>query len=84
MGRRKGEIEEVLKRIFFAGKREDYIVLIIDRSPEGEALKPIPAASIEDIRGGYIYVKDNVIPFHRVVEVRDVKGNIIYSRKKVL
>ncbi|MGC9181484.1 RNA repair domain-containing protein [Thermogladius sp. KZ2Tp1] len=82
MGRRRGEIEEVLRRVFFSGHRSEYIVYVLDRTPEGEGLKAIPADSIDDVRGGYIFTRGYAIPFHRVLEVRDVKGRVIYTRKK--
>ncbi len=45
-------------------------------------MKAIPADSIDDVRGGYIFTRGYAIPFHRVLEVRDVKGRVIYTRKK--
>jgi len=82
MGRRKGEIEEWVRRIFFGGRREDYIVYVKYRTVDGEEYKPIPASFIDDVRGGYIVVGDDLIPLHRVVEIRDRDGKTVYSRIK--
>lgn len=85
MGRRRGEIEEWLKRIMWGGGRENYVIYIRHRSMDGiEDLKPIYGEEISDIRHGYIVVGEDYIPFHRVVEIRDKKGNIVYRRKSSL
>ncbi|MET1159908.1 MAG: RNA repair domain-containing protein [Thermoprotei archaeon] len=80
MGRRRGEIEEWLKRVFFGRNRNNYIVYIRFRVGNSEEYRPIPAELIDDVRGGYIVIGEDKIPYHRVVEIRDRKGNIVYSR----
>ncbi|MEM4481448.1 MAG: RNA repair domain-containing protein [Desulfurococcaceae archaeon] len=80
MGRRKGAIEEWLKKVFFSGHKEQYIVFVKHRSDGEETLKPIPGDLIEDVRGGCIFIGDEVIPYHRVVEIRTKKGAVIYRR----
>jgi len=80
--RRRGEIEEHLKRVFFHGPREDYVVFVKYRVGSVEELRPIPANMIDDVRGGYIFVGGDKIPFHRVVEIRTRDGKIVYSRLK--
>jgi uncharacterized protein (UPF0248 family) len=77
---RRGMIEEYLKRVFLHGPRRDYIVYIKYRTSEGEEYRPIPVEFIDDIRGGYIIVGEDKIPFHRVVEIRRRDGRIVYSR----
>lgn len=82
MGRRRGDIEKWLRRIMWGDDKSKYIVYIKHRSSEGvETLKPIYGEEIDDIRYGYIIVGKEYIPFHRVVEIRDKNGNIIYKRK---
>ncbi len=81
MPRRRGEIEEWLKRVFFGGEREKYVVYVRFREEGSEELVPIPASLINDVRRGYIYVGDNMIPFHRVKEIRTRDGRIVYTRK---
>ncbi len=82
MGRRRGEIEEYLKRVFFHGPRKEYIIFIKYRTGEGEEYRPIPVELIDDVRGGYIIIGEDKIPYHRVVEIRRKNGEIIYSRVK--
>lgn len=80
MGRRRGAIEEWLRRIFFSGQKEQYIILVKFRQNSEENLKPIPGELIEDVRGGYIFVGDELVPYHRVVEIRTKKGETVYRR----
>ncbi len=82
MGRRRGDIEEYLKRVFFHGPRKEYIIFIRYRTSEGEEYRPIPVELIDDVRGGYIIIGEDKIPYHRVVEIRRKNGEIIYSRVK--
>lgn len=82
IGRRRGEIEEYLKKVFFHGPRKDYIVFIKYRTSEGEIYRPIPVDLIDDIRSGYIVIGEDKIPFHRVVEIRRKDSKVIYSRIK--
>ena len=85
LGRRRGDIEKWLRKIMWGSDKSKYIVYIRHRSLEGvEDLKPIYGEEIDDIRHGYIITGGEYIPFHRVVEIRDKNGNIVYKRKKLL
>lgn len=81
MGRKRGEIEEWLRKVVFSGEKEEYIVFIKHRTDEGVVLKPIPGKFIDDLRRGYLYVGEEMIPFHRVVEIRRKDGTIVYIRR---
>ncbi|MEM1762005.1 MAG: RNA repair domain-containing protein [Desulfurococcaceae archaeon] len=81
MGRKRGKIEEWLKRVFFSGRGDQYVVFIKHRTDGEEILKPIPGDEISDVRGGFVYVKaGEVIPYHRVVEIRRKNGEVVYRR----
>lgn len=81
MGKKRGEIEEWLRRIYFGKHREQYVVFIKHRIDSEEMLKPIPGEMISDVRGGFVYVKSGeVIPYHRVVEIRRKNGEVVYKR----
>lgn len=69
--------------MFFGGERDKYIVYVRFREEGSEELVPIPASLISDVRRGYIYVGDNMIPFHRVEEIRTRDGRIVYARRMV-
>ena len=85
MGRRRGDIEKWLRRIMWGEDRSQYVIYIRHRSAEGiEGLKPIYGEEIDDIRHGYIIIGEEYIPFHRVIEIRDKNGNIVYKRKRIL
>lgn len=81
MKRKRGEIEEWLKRVVFGGRRDEYVVYIRFRTEQGEVLKPIPGGVIEDFRGGLIYTRSEVIPVHRVEEIRDKNDRVVYRRR---
>ncbi|MGC8982799.1 MAG: RNA repair domain-containing protein [Desulfurococcaceae archaeon] len=80
MGKKRGEVEEHLKKVFFGGRKEDYIVFVRYRLDGEEQLRPIPGELITDVRGGYIHVGEDRIPFHRVAEIRTKKGELVYKR----
>lgn len=83
--RKRGEIEEWLRKVFFGGKREDYVIYVKFRVDSDAMLQPIPGDYIVDVRSGYIYLRDgSAIPFHRVEEIRRKNGEIIYKRGRPL
>ena len=66
-------------------KFEDYQVVIVHRGGYMDR-KVIPCASILDIGPrAFCYLDEKGsttwIPYHRVVEVRDIKGNIVWRRE---
>ncbi len=80
MTRRKGEIEEWLKKIFFGGRKNDYVVYVKHRYEGVDVLKPLPGEFITDVRRGYIFIGEDQVPFHRVVEIRLKNGRVVYRR----
>lgn len=80
--RKKGEIEEWLKKIFFGGRKSEYIVFVKFREAGESVLKPIPGELITDVRRGFIFVGEDQIPFHRVVEIRLKNGLLVYKRSE--
>jgi len=81
LGRKRGEIEEWLRKVVFSGEKGEYIVFIKHRTDKGVVLRPIPGRLIDDLRRGYLYVGEEMIPFHRVIEIRRKDGTIVYSRR---
>ncbi|MCC6040619.1 MAG: RNA repair domain-containing protein [Desulfurococcaceae archaeon] len=80
-GKKRGEIEEWLRRIIFSGVKDDYVVLIRHRENSEEVLKPVPGTLLKDVRGGYMIVDGEVIPLHRVEEIRRKNGVVVYKRR---
>ncbi|MCD6487613.1 MAG: DUF504 domain-containing protein [Desulfurococcales archaeon] len=82
MGHRRGEIEKWLRRIKWGGNSGNYVVYIRHRIVDGsEILRSIRGDEIDDVRRGYIFVGDEQIPLHRVEEIRDIEGNVLYKRR---
>lgn len=82
MTRRRGEIEEWVKRVFYGGERDKYVIYVRWREEGVEELVPIPCNMITDVRRGYIVVGEAMIPFHRVEEIRDTSGRLLFKRKR--
>lgn len=78
--KRRGEIEEWLRRVFFGGPREDYVVFVKHRTNGELVYRAIPANSIDDVRSGYIVVGSEKIPIHRVAFIKRRNGTTVYSR----
>lgn len=81
--KKRGEIEFWLKKIFHREDKDRYYVVIKHRAGGVETYRAIPFSVISDIRGGYIIVGEDSIPFHRVVEIRSKDEKIIYSRVRL-
>ncbi|MEM1675471.1 MAG: RNA repair domain-containing protein [Desulfurococcaceae archaeon] len=79
-GKKRGEIENWLKKVFFHGPRNEYVVYIRFRTNSGLEYRAIPVELIDDIRDGYIVIGDDKIPYHRVVFIKKKNGSIVYSR----
>ncbi|ACL11778.1 DUF504 domain-containing protein [Desulfurococcus amylolyticus] len=82
MGRKRGELENWLRRIVFGGFKNNYVIYIRYRAESGEILKPVPGELIIDLRAGYIYTHNEIIPLHRVEEIRDKNNRVLYKRGK--
>lgn len=81
-GRKRGEIEEWLKRIVFGGFKDEYMIFIRHRENSEEFLRPIPGSLITDIRRGSMIVQGEIIPIHRVEEIRRKNGVVVYKRRR--
>lgn len=82
MGRKRGELENWLRRIVFGGFKNNYVIYIRYRTESDEILKPVPGELIIDLRAGYIYTHNEIIPLHRVEEIRDKNNRVLYKRGK--
>ena len=79
-GKKRGEIEEWLRRIIFGGSKDKYIIFIKHRENGEEVLRPIPGSLLEDVRGNSMIVQGEIIPLHRIVEIRRKNGIVVYKR----
>jgi len=81
-GKKRGEIEEWLRRIVFGGFKDEYMIFIRHRENGEEFLRPIPGSLITDIRRGSMIVQGEIIPIHRVEEIRRKNGFVVYKRRR--
>jgi uncharacterized protein (UPF0248 family) len=82
MAKRRSEIRQAINKAIYTG-HHDYRVVYIDRTRErGAQLKSIEARRIAKVTAWAIYLDDDwtVIPLHRIVEIRDAKGRVIWRR----
>jgi len=80
MGKKRGAIEEQLRRIIYGSKCPNCTILIVDRA-ETTGYKEIPVNTITKVTQSYLILKDGtLIPLHRVLGIKDKHGNIIWKR----
>ncbi len=78
MGRGKGEIYEVVARLFHTGFK-GYLVVVWRGTATG--LARIPFTEIARVTRGFLELRDgSIIPLHRVVAVEDARGRRVWSR----
>ena len=86
MVKKRSKIKDIIgKAIYSFDKKEKYIISYIDRTNDyGSRLLQITTDEIIAISNWAITLNDNetVIPIHRIVEIRDTNGKILW--KKVL
>ena len=80
MGKKRGAIEEQLRRIIYGGKCPDCTILVVDRT-KTVGYKEIPVSAIVRVTQSYLILKDGtLIPLHRVLGVKNKHGKIIWRR----
>jgi len=82
MAKRRSRIREAVNRAIYTG-HTDYQIVYIDRTPEqGARLKSVEARRITRVTGWAVYLDDDwtVIPLHRIVEIRDREGRVVWRR----
>jgi len=82
LGRRRSEIRQLINRILYTGW--SVRVYYVDRDPvRGERLAVLPLERVSRVTGWAVVLDDEtVIPLHRIVEVRDLEGRIVWSRRR--
>jgi len=80
MGRKRGAIEEQLRRIIYGDKCPNCKILIVDRTIT-IGYKEIPVSAIARVTQSYLILKDGtLIPLHRVLGVKNEHGKIVWRR----
>ncbi|MGC9072268.1 MAG: DUF504 domain-containing protein [Acidilobus sp.] len=81
--KRRGMIEEAVRRAVNGGEPENYVIVYVERSPNGrQGLAEVRASEIIGVSRWAMTLKDEetVIPLHRVVEVRSLDGSYVWRR----
>ncbi|MGC8573158.1 MAG: hypothetical protein C0171_00905 [Caldisphaera sp.] len=84
MSKKRSTIKNIIgKAINSFDKREEYIIIYIDRTPEhGNRLLQLSTNDIIAVSNWAITLSDNetVIPIHRIVEIRKKDGKVLWKR----
>ncbi|MCE4601954.1 MAG: DUF504 domain-containing protein [Desulfurococcales archaeon] len=82
MARKRSRIRDLVRWLLYKGARS-YKIVYVDRSSEGSGyLRQTSIGRIAAIDSWAMHLDDGdtTIPFHRVVEIRDDKDNVVWSR----
>ena len=79
---RKGSVKEVLSKIKYDPREDEgnYYIVIEHRGAYGD-VKKIPVELIE-LGGGYFFVGDAQIPYHRILKVVRSDGKVVWETRK--
>ncbi len=83
MGRKRSLIRQQINKVRFSKRSEDYVILYIDRDLQGnQRLASLDFSRIKGVTEWAIFLDDDdtVIPLHRIVEIRNKKGEVIWRR----
>jgi uncharacterized protein (UPF0248 family) len=85
VARRKSRIRQEINRILYSGHPNDYFVYYIDRPPGlgTVRLSSFKASRVIKATEWAVVLDDGetVIPLHRIVEIRDSSGRVVWSRR---
>lgn len=80
---RRGMIEEAVRRAVNGGSPDSYVIVYVERTPEGgQRLVEVRASDVLGVNRWAMTLRDGetVIPLHRVVEVRSLDGSFHWRR----
>jgi hypothetical protein len=82
MGRRRSVIRQEINRVLLSGRPQDYVIVYVDRDPEaGQRLAELSASRVKAVSEWAMTLDDdNIIPLHRVVEIRGPGGAVVWRR----
>lgn len=62
--------------------KDKFIVCYVHRNDKGEVVKCVPGHRIVYSDSWAIYLDDDTtLPYHRVIEIRDISGRVLWSRR---
>ncbi len=78
MGRKRGEIIEVVRRFIASGR--DICIVIVERGT-ASGTRRIRSSEVARVKPKYIELRDStIIPLHRVLAVEDSSGKVLWRR----
>lgn len=82
---RKGELEELMSKVLWKPGEglENYEFVVITRGLPGD--REVIRGSDVSVRKGYLLVSsgEKIIPFHRILEVRDLRtGKVVWRSRR--
>lgn len=85
MTRRRSRIRQEINRILYSGNPDNYHVYYIDRPPGLGVvrLSSFRASRVVKVSEWAVILDDEetIIPLHRIVEIRDSSGKVVWSRR---
>ena len=80
MGKKRGAIEEQLRRMVYGNKCINCIILVVDRT-KTIGYREIPVSIVAKVTQSYLVLRDGtIIPLHRILCIKDEHGNVIWKR----
>jgi uncharacterized protein (UPF0248 family) len=83
LGKRRSIIRQEINRIRYSKNPDNYVIIYIDRDVYGnQRLASLEVSQIKGVTEWAIFLKDGetVIPLHRVIEIRDKEGRLVWRR----
>ncbi len=85
MARRRSRIKQEINRLLYSSDPSRYTIYYIDRLPGTgtSRLAPLSASRVRSVNEWAMLLDDGetLIPLHRVVEIRDREGRVLWSRR---
>ncbi|MGC8566837.1 MAG: DUF504 domain-containing protein [Caldisphaera sp.] len=82
MSKRRGVLKDILGKAVY-GEKEEYLITYLDRSLEhGSRELKISSSRVIAVSNWAITLDDNetVIPLHRILEIREKNGKILWRK----
>jgi uncharacterized protein (UPF0248 family) len=85
VARKRSRIRQEINRVLYSGNPDNYFVYYIDRPPGLGVvrLSSFRASRVTKVTEWAVVLDDGetVIPLHRIVEIRDSSGRVVWSRR---
>jgi len=80
VGRRRGEIEAMLRRCVYGGRCPGDVILVVDREA-ARGVAEVPLSRVKRVTSTHMILDDDTfIPLHRVLGIADENGEVRWRR----